>query len=442
MSLTHARAILPAVGTAHAAPLDDAGALAALSTGCFRFSPWVAPCGADGIWIDATGVSHLFGGEDRMVARIARVLAKSGLTARIAMAATPGAAWALARHGRAPVCVSTSTHDLDPLPVMALRLDAGTARSLWRVGIKTIAALKAIPRATLPLRFGKLLVTRLDQALGHAPESIDCIVPQEARRRAIVFADPISTAEDIRRCTEKLVRGLCEDLEKRQEGARKLDLVFMRTDNSHQAIRVGAGRPSRDLKHILKLFAEHMDTVAPGFGIDKAVLTAWKYAPLFPTQTDSDGGGQHAGDLAQLTDHLANRLGESAVYRLAPAATHIPERAQNRAAPAEDIPASAWPTCLPRPVRMFSPPEPVEVVSLLPDHPPARFVWRGTLRKVRCADGPERVCGEWWLNRDEVAEIRDYFRVEDQDGARYWLFRDNRLTPNQSHLWFLHGVFA
>ncbi len=447
MSLTHARAILPTVGTAPAAPLDDARALAALATACFRFSPWIAICGTDGVWIDATGVSHLFGGEERMVARIARILARNGVTSRVAMAATPGAAWALAHYGRAPRCVSASGDDLESLPVMALRMDAGTARSLWRVGIKTIGALKAIPRTTLPLRFGRLLVTRLDQAFGHAAESIDCMVPQDARRREIAFAEPISTAEDIRRCTEKLVHGLCRDLETRQEGARKLDLVFLRTDNTHQAIRVGTGRPSRDPKHLLKLFAEHMDTVAPGFGIDKAVLTAWKYAPLFPVQTDSAGGGRHAGDLAMLTDQLANRLGDGAVYRLAPAATHIPERAQNRAAPAGESSGpnaseETWPACLPRPVRMFSPPEPVEVVALLPDHPPARFVWRGVLRKVRCADGPERVCGEWWLNRSEVAETRDYFRVEDQDGARYWLFRDNRLTPNQNHLWFLHGVFA
>ncbi len=442
MSLTHARAILPTIQTAHAAPLEDAKALRALATACFRFSPFVAPCGSDGVWLDTTGSAHLFGGEAKMTARIARALASQGLTARVAMAATPGAAWALARYGRSHVTVSTAKEDLDPLPVMALRMDAATARSLWRVGIKTIGALKAIPRSTLPLRFGKMLVTRLDQAMGHAPEPIECMVPQEARQRELAFAEPISTSEDIRRCTEKLVTDLCADLEKRQEGARKLDLMFTRADNTYQLIRVGAGRPSRAPKHLLKLFAEHMDAVAPKFGIDKVTLTAWKVAPLLPTQTDSEGGGQHAGDLAQLTDQLANRLGDRAVYRLTPAATHIPERAQTLTPPAADTPSDGWPAILPRPVRLFSPPEPVDVLALLPDTPPARFVWRGQVHKVRCADGPERVCGEWWLNRDEVTETRDYFRVEGEDGARYWLFRDNRLSPNQRHLWFLHGVFA
>lgn len=443
MPLTHARAIVPQVQTAPAQPLEDAKALHALAVACLRFSPWVSVGGADGVWIDATGVAHLFGGEQAMVVRIAKILARNGLSARVAMASTPGAAWALSHYAEAPVVVSHGKEDLDPLPVMALRVGADVARSLWRVGIKTIGALKAIPRSTLPLRFGKELVLRLDQALGHRAEAIDCMVPPEARRREIAFAEPISTAEDIRRTAAKLVHELCRDLEAKQEGARKLDLVFRRADNTLQALRIGTGRPSRDPKHLLKLLAEHMDTVAPGFGIDGASLTAWKTAPLSPTQTDSEGAGAaHDGDLAMLTDHLANRLGPRSVYCLIPAATHIPERAQKYAAPTAEPSSDGWPASLPRPVRLFSPPEPVEVMSLLPDHPPARFFWRGILRKVRCADGPERVCGEWWLNRDEVTETRDYFRVEDEQGGRYWLFRDNRLTRNQSHLWFLHGIFA
>lgn len=445
MPLTHARAIVPQVKTAPAQPVEDAKALRALAGACVRFSPWVAPSGKDGIWIDATGVAHLFGGEDKMVARITRVLARNGLSARVAMAATPGAAWALARYGR--LRVSSGKDDLDALPVTALRVSADIARSLWRVGIRTIGALKAIPRATLPLRFGKELVLRLDQALGHAAEAIDCMTPPETRRQDIAFAEPISTAADIQRTAAKLVFDLCRDLDLKQEGARKLDLVFTRADNTHQVIRIGTGRASRDPRHLLKLLAEHMDTVAPGFGIDGAALIAWKTAPLFPTQTDSagaieSGGTSNSADLAMLTDLLSNRLGDRAVYRLAPVATQIPERAQKHAAPENQSPSDGWPASLPRPLRLFQPPESVEVMALLPDHPPARFFWRGLLRKVRCADGPERVCGEWWLNRDEVHETRDYFRVEDEDGGRYWLFRDNRMTPNQRHLWFLHGMFA
>lgn len=443
MPLTHARAVVPEVKTALAQPIEDAKALQALAGACLRFSPWVAPAGKDGIWIDATGVAHLFGGEDKMVARIARILARNGLYARVAMAATPGAAWALARYARSRVRVSSCEGDLDALPVAALRVGDDVARSLWRVGIKTIGALKAIPRATLPLRFGKELVLRLDQALGHASESIDCMTPPETRRQDIAFAEPISTADDIRRTAAKLVFDLCGDLELKQEGAHKLDLIFTRADNTRQVIRIGTGRPSRDSKHLLNLLAEHMDTVAPGFGIDGAALIAWKTAPLFPTQTDSEGSGvNHVADLAMLTDLLANRLGERTVYRLAPVETHIPERVQVCAAPVGQPPSDGWPASLPRPVRLFSPPESVEVMALLPDHPPARFFWRGLLRKVRCADGPERVCGEWWLNRDEIHETRDYFRVEDEDGGRYWLFRDSRMTPNQRHLWFLHGIFA
>ncbi|MHB1205815.1 MAG: Y-family DNA polymerase, partial [Rhodospirillaceae bacterium] len=263
MPLTHARAIVPQVQTAPAQPLEDAKALHALAVACLRFSPWVSVCGADGVWIDATGVAHLFGGEQAMVVRIAKILARNGLSAKVAMAATPGAAWALSHYAEAAVIVSNGKEDLDPLPVMALRVGADVARSLYRVGIKTVGALKAIPRSTLPLRFGKELVLRLDQALGHRAEAIACMIPPEARRREIAFAEPISTAEDIRRTAAKLVHELCGDLEAKQEGARKLDLVFRRADNTLQAIRIGTGRPSRDPKHLLKLFAEHMDTVAP-----------------------------------------------------------------------------------------------------------------------------------------------------------------------------------
>ena len=442
MPLTQARAIFPHVRTVPAQPLEDAKALHRLASGCLRFSPWVAPVAPDGLCIDATGVAHLFGGEPAMVAKIAKTLKRSGLNARIAMANTPGAAWALSHYGPRTCVVSAAREDLDPLPVSALRIGADVARALRRVGLHTIGALKAIPRATLPLRFGKDLVTRLDQALGQAPEPIDCILPPQARRREIAFAEPISTPDDLHRTAARLVDQLCRDLEDKQEGARKLDLVFRRVDNSIQVIRIGTGRPARDPKHLLKLLSEHMDSIAPGFGIEAASLTAWRVAPLYPTQVEADGSGEDPGDLAMLTDHLANRLGPKSVYRLTPVASHMPERAQKLIAPTSSPSPDGWPENLPRPVRLFAPPEAVEVTAMLPDSPPVRFFWQGQMRKVRCADGPERVCGEWWLNREDAAETRDYFRVEDEQGGRYWLFRDNRITPNQTHAWFVHGIFA
>ena len=441
MMLTHARAILPTLSAAPGQALEDAKALHRLAVGCLRFSPWVAPAYPDSLWIDATGVAHLFGGETAMATRIARILARNGLTARVAMASTPGAAWAWSRHGSPQVIVAERNGDLGPLPVSALRLSPDIAYDLWRVGVKTIGELKALPRAGLPLRFGADVLKRLDQASGRLPEAIDCITPPKARRQEVGFAEPISTPEDLRRAADLLMGKLCADLERADEGVRKLDLIFRRCDHHAQAIRIGTAKPSRDPVHLLKLLAEHFEEIDPGFGIEAAALVAWRVARLIPTQTASDGRARDEADLAVLVDCLANRIGEANIRRLAPVASHIPERAQAPVSAMSAV-AGSWPASLPRPVRLFSPPEPVEVTALLPDHPPARFAWRGRVCKIRAADGPERILGEWWTKSAESTETRDYFRVEDEDGGRYWLFRDNRLSPNQHYAWFLHGMFA
>jgi protein ImuB len=440
MPLTHARAIVPDLAVAPDEPEQDSAALRRLTLGCLRFSPLVAPCAPDGLWIDATGVAHLFGGEQAMLEKIARLLHRSGLTARVAIATTPGAAWAWARYGQTQISRSTDVHDVNPLPISALRIGSDAATALWRLGVKTIGDLRALPRATLPVRFGKDLLLRLDQALGRVPETLSSILPPAARRQALTFAEPISTPDALHWVTRKLAERLCADLEEVQEGARKIDLVFHRTDGSLQAVRIGTRRATRDAVHLLRLLTEHFDTVDPGFGIEAATLTAWRVETLLPTQTTTDGSS--AGDktdIAALVDVLSNRA--SHVYRLAAVASHVPERAV-RAVDAMTIDATGWPAALPRPVRLFTPPEPADVMALMPDHPPKRFTWRGASHTVRHADGPERICGEWWREKQEVRETRDYFRVEDEDGGRYWLFRDNRLTDAQTYRWFVHGVFA
>lgn len=445
MSLTHARTILPHIATLPAEPLEDAKALERLAAGCLRFSPLVSTCGVDSLWIDATGVAHLFGGEQVMLTTIAKLLRRSGLRGKVAMADAPGAAWALSHYSNKQIAISGNADDLDGLPVSALRLASSVAYSLWRVGIKTIGDLRKIPRSTLPLRFGKDVMRRLDQALGCAPESIDAILPPQARRQRLPFVEPISTPEDLLRVTERLAADLCTDLEARQEGVRKLDLVFERVDGTIQAIRIGTARATRAPKHLVKLLAEHFDTVDPGFGIEAASLTAWRVAPLFPSQTEAGGAAEDTSDVAAMIDTLANRMGTKRIYRMAHVATHIPERAVQAVAPMNTAaPASpdGWPATLPRPIHLFSPPELIEVLALLPDHPPKRFLWRGRMRHVRAADGPERIFGEWWQKPGEVPEARDYFRLEDEEGERYWVFNKHQGRPEQGQLWYLHGLFA
>jgi len=442
MPLTHARAIVPTLLTAPDQPMEDMQALQRLALGCLRFSPWVACAAADSLWLDATGVAHLFGGEPRMLHKIVRVLARSGLTARAAMANTPGAAWAWARYGRTPIVISARADELNPLPILALRVSPQAAHGLWRVGVKTIGDLRVLPRATLPVRFGKEVLMRLDQALGHAPETINPIFPPEARRRDCVFAEPISTRDSLDWITTSLTRQLCEDLEKAQEGARKLDLVFRRTDNSHQVIRIGMRKATRDAAHVFKLLAAHFESVDPGFGIEAATLTAWRVEPLFPVQTATDGSAaDNAKDMAELVDTLSHRAEAKQVYRMAPVATHVPEWAAKQVDPMT-VMTEAWPANLPRPMRMFTPPEPVQAMAEVPDYPPLWFIWRGQRRTVKHADGPERIHHEWWHSKAEVRQTRDYFRVEDEDGGRYWLFRDHRQNTAGAFDWFIHGVFA
>jgi len=443
MSLSQARAILPHFTVAPARPNADARALARLAAWSLRYSPLVAPCSPDGLWIDATGAAHLFGGEAAMVTKITKHLRGNGVTARVAMAGTPGAAWAWARYGGGdPILTAGMEHTaLDPLPLHAMRLSQDTVRSLRYVGLKTIGDLRAIPRATVPMRFGADVLRRLDQAVGLVPEAIDPILPPTAKRRHMAFVEPIGTHEDLNRVIGVLVNPLCGDLEKTHEGARKLDLVFTRTDNTLQIIRIGTAQPSRNPKHIAKLLAEKLVTVDPGFGIEAAALTAWRVGPLSPAQIETSGSAAQAErDLGELIDRLSNRIGALNVFRIAPVASDIPERAAIPANPMIAI-KGAWPRHLPRPVRLLSPPEPIAVFALVPDYPPATFRWRGETHKVRCADGPERIFGEWWTSPQEAGDIRDYFRVENERGERYWLFRAGDMT-NDTYRWYLHGIFA
>ncbi len=441
LALAHARAVQPDLVALPAQPIEDARALDRLAAWCLRYSPLVSPCAPDSLWIDATGAAHLFGGEHAMLRTIQSALEPHGLTARLAMAATPGAAWALSHFSPNPLCVSDAPADVNPLPVTALRLDLKTARGLWRVGLKTIADLRRIPRATLPRRFGKDVLVRLDQALGSAPEAIEAVLPPLAKRKRLAFAEPIGTADDLKRAIGLLTPPLCAELEKNQEGARKLDLLFFRTDNRVETLRLGLARPSRDPAHFEKLLNGKIETVDPGFGIESIVLTAWRVEPLVPQQIDAQNGPDSAHDLSDLIDSLSNQIGARNIYRVAAHASHIPERAEKRADPVTS-PTAAWPAHLPRPVRLFAPPEPVEVMALMPDHPPAKFTWRGEARLIKRADGPERVFGEWWHDHREVAEVRDYFRVEDEHGERFWLYRDTRLTAENRYRWYMHGVFA
>jgi protein ImuB len=449
MAVAKAQAMQPGLAVMEADAAGDAAGLRRLAGWCLRqVSPLAAPDAPDGVWIDITGTAHLFGGEAALLEWLTRRLRLAGIAARAAVADTPGAAHALARFGAAPCCVDAPggvRASLAPLPVAALRLDDATVEALNRLGFETVGQLLSAPRAPLAKRFGAAVTRRLDQALGVAGEPIEPLLAPDVPRARLRFAEPIATADDLLRASALLTERVCAKLLRLGLGARQLDLVFSRVDGAAQSLRVGTSAATRDAGHILRLLRDRLETVDPGFGIEAAYLAATHCDALGAKQSVSDlAAPRGEADVSLLVDTLANRLGADRVFRLAPVESDVPERSVRRVAPLAARDASDWPLDLPRPARLISPPQRVQVLALLPDHAPKNFVWRDRAYRVRRADGPERIFGEWWRDAAERAAVRDYFSVEAEDGKRFWLYREgNGEDPaTGSHAWFLHGLFA
>jgi protein ImuB len=497
MPLADALSFLPGLVTVPADPAADGTALTRLAEWCGRYSPWTAPDGADGVKIEITGSAHLWGGEAALAADLARRLARQKIAHRIAIAGTLGAAWALARYAAAdgqPALPAPQDERaaLAHLPVEALRLDPLTVQGLRRVGLRQIGELYPMPRDALARRFGANglngVAHRLDQAFGDLPEPLSPLGETPSRRVRLSFAEPISDPADLARAVLRLVEDLTARLAREGMGARRLDLGFHRIDGRVEHIRIGTARPSRDPRHLAGLFAAKLDTVDPGLGIEDMILAVFAVEPLPAEQVEFAGTSPEAAapDIASLLDRLGNRLGLDSISHIEPRASHIPERAsvnvpvdgsphppaaraavlppplagegqQATADKANSLPrkrgrvgvgadiASRKP---PRPIRLFQPPEPVEAQWVLPDDPPFRFTWRRRQHRVMQADGPERIAEEWWIEGGpvnarigEADAIRDYYRVEDIEGRRFWLFRAG-LPGDPPPRWFLHGIFA
>jgi protein ImuB len=455
MGLADARAVLPALAVDEVDPEADADLLDALGDWADRYTPLVGLDPADGLMLDITGCAHLFGGEAALLADALDRLKAQGFAAAGAVAGTPGAAHAVARFGGGGV-VPPGTHParIAPLPLAALRLPEDTVAALGRLGLKTIAMLIDQPRAPLAARFGGLLMRRLDQVLGREGEAITPRRPAPdlvAERR---FADPLSLLADVEATVVSLAASLAEALERRGQGARMIGLSLYRADGHVTRVEVGTARPLRDPQKMVRLLGERLATAAGGgldvgYGYDMVRLTVPLAAPLDPAQTDLSGETGRAAEIDGLVDRLGARFGLAAVCRLMPQETHLPERT-TVAVPAATVAERALShAAVPRPdagepprfpVRLLDVPEPVETVAGVPDGPPQRFRWRRVLYEVVRAEGPERIGAEWW-RRD--GPTRDYFRVEDVDGRRFWLYRDGLFGREQDvPRWYLHGLFG
>jgi protein ImuB len=457
LALAQARAMHPGIDAVPEDAGADAALLESIADWCLRYTPLVACDAPDGLLLDISGCAHLYGGERELVADLGCRLENAGFAYSLAIAGTIGAAWAAAHYGRpASHACGEERSLLAPLPLAALRLPQATVAGLARVGLKRIGDIADLPRAPLTARFGAEVLRQLDRALGHEHEPLTPrlpVAPYVAEQR---FAEPIAREEDVLAITTRLARRLQFALERRGDGARRIELILFRTDGVVRRIAAGTSRPLRDPDDIRALFVERLaalaDALDPGFGFDMARLSVIVAEPCPPEQIGI-GGGEDAAELCRLVDRLSARLGAHRVRRLAAQDSHIPELAET-ALPAQVANGDAgWNAFRqyreearlpPRPLRLLARPEPIEAVAEVPDGPPLRFRWRRALHEVIAAEGPERIEGVWWSEHGGPA--RDYFRVEDKSGLRFWLFRaglyrditQGSATPS----WFLHGTFA
>ncbi|QLF68763.1 DNA polymerase Y family protein [Peteryoungia desertarenae] len=460
--LAEARAICPAIEVIEADPDADRSFLEAIADWCDRYTPLVAIDGSDGLMLDITGCAHLFGGEANLLADLTARLCGLGLEVEAAIGPTPGLAQACSRHqGPAIVAIAEAPDVLSPLPVKALRLAAEIVVDMARVGLKTIGDLLSAPRAPIMRRFGPSPILRLDQALGLegepiSPRRVPAMISVERR-----LAEPISEEEHILDLAGRLAAGLRATLEARAEGGRLFELMLFRLDGRVFRIEVGASAPLRDPQRIRALFEERLsvlrDGLDAGFGFELLRLNVLRSEAFENRQAkldDEDGEGEQ---LTRFVDQVAARLGTRALSLPLSLSSHWPDRASAHQ-PLSDALAllsagspsaasvldagSRPPVRGLRPLRFLARAEEVEVMSSVPDGPPASFRWRRLQRRILKAEGPERIAPEWWIDGEE-APPRDYFRVEDTAGQRFWLYREGLYErPGRKPSWFLQGFFA
>lgn len=474
-TLSDARALFPDLDVFDHDPAADAVLLSAIAAWCDRYTPLVAldrSCQSDGsaggncagLLLDITGCAHLFGGEEAMLLDVVGRLRAAGLMASAAIADTPGAAWAFARYSDRQIITSGDhQRQLLNLPLISLRLDLPMLDMLKKLGLRTIGCIASLPRAPLAARFGNGLLQRLDQALGRQEEAISPRLPVPELSSERIFAEPIILQDDIERTVGQLAGHLRQRFDERQLGARALELKLFRVDGHVACVRVRAASPVYSIDRIVMLFRERIagfhDDLEAGFGFDLVRLNVLESEARQSEQGDLTGGSMRGEGFSNLVDKLGARLGTDRVQRFVAAGTHIPERSFGLLPEAscgqKDAGAQAvlWrqdnhghegdgPAVLTRPVILFERPEQVEAIAEVPDGPPVRFRWRRTLYRIERSEGPERIACEWWRD-GRGGYSRDYFRVEDDQGYRFWMFRlglFERETGNPK--WFMHGVFA
>ena len=441
MPLVDARFILPGIQVIDEQPDRASKLLKALAEWCTRYTPIATVDEPNGLLLDVTGCTHLFGGERSYCREIILRLKGSGYNVRGALADTVGAAWAIARFGTTSGLVESGTQRaaIYPLPPAALRLSAKTQEALNDLGIRRIEEFADLPKKALYRRFDKELVHQLEKALGLREEYLQAVeipVPYHVRLPCL---EPIVTANGIEYALQRLLEDLCKRLEKEGKGLRSAIFRCHRVDNQVLHLEIGTTRPSHKISHLFGLFKEKLSSIEPALGIELFTLDAATVEPAKAIQEMLWGGpaGLEDMQIAEWMDRVLDKLGPGSIQRFLPTEHHWPERSQKLATAISDQPDTTWTRRQSRPIRILPIPQPIQVTAPLPDYPPMSFRYQNKLHERRKASRAERIDREWWL---EEVKHRDYYWFEDKSGRRYWIFRAGWHSTGEQ--WFLHGFFG
>ena len=445
--LTDARALDPALIAVPADPDGDSAAMQRLARWAARWSPLVEVDGADSLRLDVTGVAHLFGGEAGLAEDVRKRLAALGVSCRLAIASTAAAAWALAHYGSEPIsiCGKDTGAKLADLSVAVLRFSPEATRTLERLGLKTVGALAGIERRSLARRFRDAdnPVDALDRALGRKPEPLTAVPADRPPRALLKLEEPATHPEAGPQALERLIPDLVRQLQQRHLGARRLVLLGFRVDGSTAVASVATAIPSREPKHLQRLLSDKAAALDPGFGFDAFALEASWAESLSSAQESLVGEPSQEREVARLVDRLTVKLGPDKVRRPQPFESHVPERASGWRPALDKVEEVERRQAPPRPQRLLDRPEAIDVIYATPEGRPRRFVWRRAVHDIARVEGPERIAPEWWRERS-TARLRDYYRVEDSEGRRYWIYREGVIGDGRGGLpaWYIHGLFG
>jgi protein ImuB len=470
MTLAHARALLSHVHIIEAIhePQRDELALRALASWAMRFTPLVAPDPPDGLLLDVSGCTQLYGDERRMLNAIGNTIERLGFHARLACASTIGCAWAVARfgpHERTIVERGAERAAIEPLPIESLRVDPHTIEELHEVNVDCVGQALALSRLELIARYPADLLRRIDQALGEATEVIQTIEPQEPIQVERAFDGAVTQLESLLITGRELIDQAAATLLKLESGAMRLTLVIERLGSAPIRLDLRLSRPSRDAKHLWSLLLPRVETVNMGFGVERVSLII-SIARRLPHQqgqqwvSSTTTGDELDRASGELIDTLTHRLGAECTLRMQTVESHQPERVAVRT-PAMNssesrVPSAECPSMLrtrnselgthtlDRPSILLEQPEPIEVMAVTPppDSPPIWLKWRGIEHRIVNSRGPERIGEEWWRTsirqpvdtHQALVRGRDYFSVQDDTGRWLWVFYDSH-----QRRWFVHG---